>query len=92
MPDKTQYSDLTIKQREHLAKIYLWIGTYKREFWWGEDANFSPRTIKSLIGRELLYEHSEWSVTLTKEGYEMGRRCFVRTTAYDAYAREVGFM
>lgn len=92
MPDKTRYSDLTPKQRDHLARIYLWIGAYKREYYWSEDASFASRTIKSLINRGLLNEYSEWAVSLTYRGHELGRSCFVRTSAYDEYAREIGYL
>lgn len=88
----TNYSDLTKKQRHHMARIYLWIRVNNREFWWGEDADYSLRTIKSLIKRGLLNEYTTWSVTLTPRGYELGRSCFVRTTDFDAYAYEVGFL
>lgn len=86
------YNDLTPKQKEHMCKIYLWIQVNNREFWWAEDAEYSSRTIKSLINKGLLNEYTEHSVTLTYRGEELGRSCFVRTTKFDQYAVEVGFL
>ena len=86
------YSDLTPKQKHHMARIYLWISTYRREFWWGEDSEYSERTIKSLIRKGLLLEFSKYAVDITDKGEEIGRSCFVRTNKHDAYAVEIGFM
>ena len=82
-------SDLTIKQKDHLIRIYLWDKYHNGSCWWGEDESYSPRTIESLIRHHLVYEReSKWAVKCTLKGIELGRRGFVRTCAYDEIYRE----
>lgn len=82
-------SDLTVKQRDHLIRIYLWDKYHNSSFWWGEDASFNPRTITSLIRHHLIYvRESEHAVKCTLLGVKLGRSGFCRTSTYDKLDRE----
>lgn len=73
---------LTKTQKMTLMRVYFWYLFNETSYWWAEDANINPISMRSLIRRGLVNTLTEWSCEHSHAGYEIARDLWRKDNTY----------